>query len=81
MFRKSLIILMVFCSFPLLAADREHSRHDSGRDISNISELFPTLDTLDCTPRCDGAPICGDFQEMNSCLDEGAAADCFWSCE
>jgi hypothetical protein len=81
MARKLLIILMLINSAGAFATDSQRERPQAARDISSISELLPGLDTLDCTPRCTGAPICGEFREMNSCLDQGAAADCFWSCE
>jgi len=78
---RALLIFGVISSAPAFAqgGDKEFSKAD--REISSFNDLFRGLDDLNCTPKCGGAAICGEFREMNTCLDEGDAADCFWSCE
>ena len=36
-------------------------------DISRF-DLIPTLDSLECRPRCTGAPECGIKLDMDACL-------------
>lgn len=50
------------------------------RDITSISELVPNLDDLEATATCQGAPACGQFTDIDSCLDESdPRLGCFWS--
>ncbi len=81
MLRALILILAVLSSTSAYSDSIAEYDHKASRELTSISDLFPSLDTLDCTPKCGGAPVCGEFSEMNSCLDDGAPADCFWSCE
>lgn len=51
------------------------------REIATISELIPDLEDLECQSQCEGAPGCGQFTDVDSCVDEGQARGCFWSCK
>jgi hypothetical protein len=58
-------------------------KQDVNRSVTSIADIIPDLDSLDCTPKCEGktASNCGQYQDMDSCLDDGSAKGCFWSCE
>jgi hypothetical protein len=53
----------------------------SARDFSSISDLFPKPEDMACVPKCDGHQGCGQFKDVDSCIDDGAELGCFWVCQ
>ncbi len=84
MFRLLVPVVLIYISQFAYALDNtmEMQSVSSPRDFSNISELMRDLEDLDCSASCQGGHnACGQFTDMDSCIDDGAAAGCYWTCQ
>jgi len=86
LFRMFVPIILIYISQGSYAFDNtmelRSDRFPTGfQDLSSISQLIPDLEDLQCLPQCEGGAYCGQFTDVNSCLDQGAQAGCFWSCQ
>lgn len=78
----SLAIALVFSLSAFAGYDREDDfSRDDRREIGSIQDLLPEVNNLNCQTKCVGQPGCGDFKDMDSCLDQNAQNGCFWSCD
>jgi hypothetical protein len=82
LFKRLVPILLIYVSQSAHAFDsgNELRMAPPTRDLSSIADLFPDLDDLACTPRCEGARGCGQFQDIDACIDDGAELNCSWVC-
>lgn len=84
--RLSLVpLVLILNAAPVWAAPglavRPDARPGSYDDIQTVEELIPELNSLQCSARCDGQPACGQFKDMDTCIDLGEANGCFWACD
>jgi len=83
LFRLLVPLILIYISQSAFAIDSSMDLNAASptRDLSSISDLFPDLEDLACTPSCDGPRGCGQFQEVDACIDQGAELGCFWVCQ
>ncbi len=67
---------------PHLSADTlNEDDHLSERGLATIIDFIPSKEQFRCEPRCDGKSFCGQFHDIDSCLNIENQNACFWSCE
>ena len=82
MLRLLVPIVLIYISQGTYAFDNSMDLNttSTSRDLSSISDLFPELEDFECSAECEGPAQCGQFQDINSCVDGGAELGCFWAC-
>lgn len=80
------VFVLIYISQPALALGNSdfYDHADSPAfEITMMTEALPDMEDLDKAPRCEGNPriynTCGQFQTLDSCLDDGAEQGCFWA--
>lgn len=83
MFRLLVPLVLIYISQSAFAFDSSMDLKSASptRDLSSISDLFPDLEDLACSQSCEGHNQCGQFQDVDSCIDGGAELGCFWTCQ
>lgn len=81
----TILISLAFSVTPRAAAegrmDRNSTDRDESRAISSLFKTVSTVDTLKCTPRCEGHKGCSRHHDIDTCISDSNARGCFWSCE
>lgn len=83
MIRLLIPIVLIYISQGSYAFDNSSDiqSFSSSRDFASISDLFPSPEDMACAPKCEGGHGCGQFRDIDSCIDDGAAMGCYWKCE
>ena len=83
MIRLLVPIVLIYISQGAYAFDNSSDLQiDPGtRSFSGISDLFPNPREMDCAPTCEGGRGCGQFTDVDACIDDGADLGCFWTCQ
>ncbi|MBX3022603.1 MAG: hypothetical protein KF799_13100 [Bdellovibrionales bacterium] len=85
MFKVLAPAILIFASSAVLAAPgldvRPGVDFERADEITTVQQMIPRYDNLQCQARCDGRAECGQFKDMDTCLDLGETAGCFWACD
>ena len=86
MLRLLVPIILIYISQGAYAFENQADMQSvsSVRDFSSISNLIRDLEDLDCVATCQGdrkGNACGQFKDMDSCIDDGAALGCYVTCQ
>lgn len=81
--KRVLIYILVICATPLAFADSsfDEDKYFSDRGLASITEYIPSKEAFRCEPRCGGPSQCGQFTDIDQCLEPSNKNACFWSCE